>query len=44
MSERNILGMTSDGRGHIFNHVSDVTFVFSVQLYENDISASKTNT
>ena len=40
MSERNTLDMTSVGRGHIFNHVSDVTCVFFVQLYENDISAS----
>ena len=41
MSERNILSMTSVGRGHIFNQVNDVTFVFLVQLFESDISASQ---
>ena len=40
LSERNILSLTSVGRGHIFNEVSDVTFVFLVKLYNNDISAN----
>ena len=40
--ERNILSMTSVGRGHIFNKVSDVChFRVLVQLFENDISANK---
>ena len=40
MNERNIF-MTSVVRGHIFNEISDVTFLFLVQLYENDISANQ---
>ena len=43
-SERNILSMASFGRGHIFNQVSDVTFVFLVQLYDNDFSANQKRT
>ena len=38
MRERNMLSMTSFGRGHILNAVGDATFMFLVQLYENDIS------
>ena len=33
--------MTSFGLGHIFKQVSDVTFMFLVQLYENVISANQ---
>ena len=33
--------MSSVGCGHIFNLVSDATFMFLVQLFENDISANQ---
>ena len=39
--EKNIFSIMSGGRGHTFNYVSGVIYVFLVQLYENYVSAFK---
>ena len=41
MIEKNNFSMLSGGRGHTFNYVSGVIYVFLVQLYENYVSAFK---